>query len=212
MKEISAMRDGISVEGVIDFLYSDRAHPITPWQVRYEMEQLARLLAERKPRTLLEIGTANGGTLFVHARLASEDALLISIDLPGGAFGGGYPEWRVPLYKSFRLRGQQMTLLREDSHATKTHEMLSEILDGRRFDYCFIDGDHSYDGVKQDFELCRSLAAPGALIAFHDIVKHHDKSCRVFDFWQELKHCYPHAEIIEGPHQTWAGIGCIYLG
>ena len=49
---------------------------------------------KRKPRFLLEIGTARGGTLFLFTRVSSSDALIISVDLPGGLFGGGYPELR----------------------------------------------------------------------------------------------------------------------
>lgn len=38
---------------------------ITPLQIKEEIIQLLELLAKLKPKTLLEIGTANGGTLFL---------------------------------------------------------------------------------------------------------------------------------------------------
>ena len=36
-------------------------------------------------------------------------------------------------------------------------------------DVLFIDGDHTYAGVRQDWLMYRSLCARGALVAFHDI-------------------------------------------
>lgn len=35
-------------------------------------------------------------------------------------------------------------------------------------DFLFIDGDHSYDGVKSDWESYRSFMRPGAIVVFHD--------------------------------------------
>jgi len=75
---------------------------IRPVQVYEEILKLAEVVADLKPRRVLEIGTANGGTLFIWYRLASDDATVISIDLPGGPFGGGYPMWRAVLYKYFQ--------------------------------------------------------------------------------------------------------------
>lgn len=37
------------------------------------------------------------------------------------------------------------------------------------YDVIFIDGDHSYAGVKRDFEACRTLLSPGGLLLFHDV-------------------------------------------
>ena len=35
-------------------------------------------------------------------------------------------------------------------------------------DFVFIDGDHSYDGLRQDWEAWSGLVAAGGLIALHD--------------------------------------------
>jgi cephalosporin hydroxylase len=72
---------------------------ISPAQVKEEIMELLKILARHKPQTILEIGTAKGGTLFLFTRVASSDAGIISIDLPGGRFGGGYPERRIPLIR-----------------------------------------------------------------------------------------------------------------
>ncbi len=41
----------------------------------------------------------------------------------------------------------------------------------REFDFIFIDGDHSYEGVRGDFQLALGLCVPGGRIVFHDYEK-----------------------------------------
>jgi len=198
---------------IIDFLFSDDAVPIQPWQWPEELGALARLVQARCPRTVLEIGTADGGTLLAHARLAAEDALIVSIDLPEGPFGGGYPRWRIPLYRSFTRPGQRLELLRADSHAPGTADRLEQILDGRRIDYAFVDGDHTYEGVREDFELCCRFAHDSTIIAFHDIVEHPaETGCEVHRFWREIRSTYTFEEFIRDPEQDCFGIGVIFIG
>ncbi len=59
----------------------------------------------------MEIGTAKGGTLFLFSKLASKNSLIISVDLPNGKFGGGYPMWKIPLYKSFSQKTKKLFYL-----------------------------------------------------------------------------------------------------
>lgn len=42
------------------------------------------------------------------------------------------------------------------------------ILQGIKIDVLFIDGDHSYEGVKKDFELYSKILSPNGIIIFHD--------------------------------------------
>src|SRR5450432_3975387 len=61
---------------------------LQPTQVEQELVHLLEDVRTLKPRRVLEIGTNKGGTLYFWTRLAQPDAILISIDLPGGKFGG----------------------------------------------------------------------------------------------------------------------------
>ncbi len=185
---------------------------IRPIQVREEIIELLRIVSELKPKALIEIGTAAGGTLFLFSRVASPDALIVSIDLPGGKFGGGYPEWKIPIYRSFAKDDQKIVLLRADSHDPKTLEEVRRILGNRKLDFLFIDGDHSYEGVRKDFEMYSPLVREGGIIAFHDIVEHPPETgCEVSKFWNEIKHRYKYAEIVKDWNQKWAGIGVLYV-
>ena len=56
------------------------------------------------------------------------------------------------------------------SHSTETHSQLLSLLKNKKIDLLFIDGDHSYEGVKKDFDLYKSSVSKNGIIAFHDIV------------------------------------------
>jgi predicted O-methyltransferase YrrM len=187
---------------------------VEPWQVKGEIARFMRIVESEPPATVLEVGTASGGTLFLLTRVAAPDALLVSVDLRRGQFGGGYPSWRAPLYRSFARKAQRVRLVRGDSHAAGTRQRIARVLEGRPLDLLFVDGDHSYEGVKQDVADYAPLVRPGGIVAFHDIVpggpgKHGDPG-GVPTFWQELKAEHPDAiELVEDWEWGSCGIGFI---
>jgi predicted O-methyltransferase YrrM len=188
-----------------------RTPVIRPKQVPTELIQFASMVANKKPKSVLEIGTSLGGTLFVLCRLADPSAILISLDLPGGKFGGGYRWFQALLFHHFPSRGQRLHLIRDDSHKLEVWERVADILHNQKLDLLFIDGDHTYQGVRTDFEMYSPLVRTGGMIVFHDIVQHPaDLECGVSYFWNEIKARYRHEEIIENSNQGWAGIGVLF--
>jgi predicted O-methyltransferase YrrM len=186
--------------------------PIMMAQVRAEIEALGQLVQKAAPRRSLEIGTNYGGTLFMWCSLSPPGAEIISVDLPLGQFGGGYPRRKIPLFRQFPRNKQKLTLIRADSHLLETKARVLRLLGGEKLDYLFIDGDHTYEGVKKDFEMYAPLVRPQGLVAFHDVAEHRrDLSCEVDKFWSEVKQCYRHQEFIENSNQGWAGIGVLFL-
>jgi len=185
---------------------------ITPFQIKEEIMELLKILANLKPKAVLEIGTGNGGTLFLFTRIAEPEAMIISVDLPGGIFGGGYPGWKIPLFKSFARNGQKIYLVRDDSHDPATLREVKRIFGDAKVDFLFIDGDHRYEAVKKDFEMYSPLVKKGGIIVFHDIV---DPSkipgCEVNRFWNELKDNYKHDELVKNYNQGTGGIGVLYV-
>jgi Methyltransferase domain len=210
-----------TLEGIIDYCV-DR--PILMGQVRSEIVQLAKVLQVLAPKRSLEIGTNYGGTLLLLCSLSPPDTKVISVDLPWGPFGGGYPRRKIPLFRRFPRGEQQLHLIRADSHSPDTKQRVLAILDGEQLDYLFIDGDHTYKGVQQDFQMYSSLVRSGGIVAFHDIITYRSESgCQVEKFWREIKDCYRHLEIIESvsegslpvavtraPMET-AGLGVLYM-
>lgn len=180
-----------------------------PLQKPGEIAGLFARVAALRPRAVLEIGTNNGGTLFLWCRAAAAGATLVSLDLPGGRFGGGYSALRAPYYRAFADRGQRVRLVRADSHTPAALAAVRRAAPGP-IDFLFIDGDHSYAGVKQDFETYGPLVRPGGLIAFHDIVPAPAEiGGGVARFWAELAAARPHEELIDDPAQGMMGIGLI---
>jgi predicted O-methyltransferase YrrM len=194
--------------------YYDR---ISMSQKYTEIKNLAEAVRAINPKTIVEIGTRKGGTLFVWCRFTNA-AKIISIDLNGGIHGGGYPPQKQKLYKAFLMDqpARKVNLLQEDSHSNSTLMKLNKLLDGNKIDFLFIDGDHRYEGVKQDFEMYSPLVRKGGIVAFHDIIpnttKHEDaSSIEVPLFWKEIKGKFKHNEFIESKQQSNMGIGILYM-
>ena len=116
-----------------------------------------------------------------------------------------------PRFDPSKITAKNYSYVGGDSHAS------AQIRHFGRYpwDFVLIDGDHSYEGVKADFENVLPHLRPGIPVAFHDIVisrSHHEQGCFVGEFWNDLKLRYPQADFTEvRTHNDWAGIGIIRL-
>lgn len=183
---------------------------IRPIQKREEILGLGNLVEELEPKYIIEIGTAKGGSLFVICRSAPDDATIISIDLPFGRNGGGYPKWKEKYYSKFAKPGQKLHLLRGNSQSEAAFEEVKRILNGNKVDFMFVDGDHSYNGVKADYLKYKELLSDKGAICFHDILENRfDPTIDVARFWNELEG--EKSEIVEDYEQGNAGIGVIKM-
>jgi predicted O-methyltransferase YrrM len=187
---------------------------IEPRQNPLEIEGLYRAVCDLSPQRVLEVGTARGGTLYLWTQAATAEATIVSVDLPQGDFGGAYPVQKVPFYQSFARSGQRLHLLRKDSHDARTVAEVRELFGTVQIDFAFIDGDHTYEGVKADFLDYGPLVRPGGLIAFHDILPRPDMpSIQVDRFWQEIKTQYKTRELIGSDESgRQIGIGLLFVG
>lgn len=187
---------------------------LRPRQSPEEIEALYDRVCALRPRRVLEIGTAKGGTLYLWAQAAHEEAVLASVDLPGGRFGGGYPEPKAAFFEAFARPGQTIRLLRADSHAPECREAVRRAFDGAPIDFAFIDGDHTYEGVRRDWNDYAPLVRPGGLVAFHDILPQPaSPDTQVHRFWRELREHYAGQELVgrgEGPYGS-IGIGVVEI-
>jgi cephalosporin hydroxylase len=194
-------------------------------QMKEEITAFVDFLRTRTLTHILEIGSESGGTFYLWCKLARLGGLKISIDKPDGDSGSWtYVDQeklkaRTALFKTWAPRVKVIT---GDSHEQKIWLDVGDILNGQQLDLLFIDGDHSYQGVKSDYAMYRDLVKPGGLIAFHDIKDtecHLNRGCHVHTFWAELKafnsrtppdqRGWTMQEFIgEG---DWGGIGCLQL-
>ena len=198
-------------------------------QLREEIRGLSETVAAEDPETVLEIGTLRGGTFYVWCRHLDTAEQLVSLDLPGRDL----KQRRDDLLREF-APSKDVDVVRGNSHEEETFEETAETLEDEA-DFLFIDGDHTYEGVKDDFETYKELAADDAVVAFHDIVPHarKKKECKrrlreyddleprhvavgnpewgVSEFWDEVKDDYETKEIIAHPQQLGKGVGVLYL-
>lgn len=174
-------------------------------QMREEILALAQAVESIKPKTILEIGTCNGGTFFIWANLASE--LAITCDLNKSKI-------RDELYQNFPPPESKCKVipLAGDSHKQEFLDTVKKSLDGNQVDFLFIDGDHTEVGVRADYNMYSPLVRSGGIIAFHDILeKQPIPGNQVFYFWDEIKKSTNTEEFVKDYTQTGFGIGIIYV-
>ena len=206
--ELGALGQAMTPDELVDF--SMRHSAIAPLQRRSEFLEYARIVAAQGPSTALEIGSFRGGTLFVLTRLATDRATVISLDLPMSLFGRVCRWVQIPMFQRFTRNGQTLHLLRADSHRRDTLSRVAKLLNGRRLDLLFIDGDHTYAGVRADFEMYAPMVRPGGIVAFHDIAPQPPPS-EVVRLWQEIKPRYRHREILHSTARDAMGIGVLWV-
>lgn len=181
-------------------------------QVPEELAGMVDLLREAKPRHIMEIGSEAGGTFWLWCQLAALGGIKISVDKPDGESGS----WRFAEPKALAERtdlfgtfAPRVHVVTGDSHSSEVRSKVCGILGEELLDFLFIDGDHSCEGVKADFDDYHELVRRGGLIAFHDIKDsefHRRRNCFVSDFWAQLVGNGKKEFIAPG---EWGGIGVI---
>jgi hypothetical protein len=94
--------------------------------------------------------------------------------------------------------------------SSRDREIQRAVLEHGPYDVVFIDGDHTYEGAKEDWKFAQTLNP--SLIAFHDIadtVKHRREGCEVDKLWTQIKRTHKTSEKIVGC--GWGGIGVVTL-
>jgi predicted O-methyltransferase YrrM len=180
------------------------------FQKRKEFKAFCKIIRQNRPEIVIEIGTARGGTLFLLSRISLNYSTIISIDLPTSTFAEKINSRQDIFFKSFALSNQTVEIIKGNSHHRETLNKVKTILQGRQVDLLFIDGDHTYEGVKKDFQMYSPLVKDDGIIAFHDIVEVSDENVEVNRFWNEIKENFYHKEIVEDWNQGNCGIGIIF--
>ena len=178
-------------------------------QHRPEIAGLLNYISSIEPRCVCEIGTYEGGTNFLISQALPTVDLAIGLDL--------YVQ-HTALLRHYCHKDRELHYLNGSSYTSGTVASVENILGGRKLDFLFIDGDHRYEGVKQDFLSYRHLVREGGIIAFHDIVPDHKTRYGKYTgmwagdvpvFWQRIKGGYRHREFVMDPEQDGLGIGAL---
>jgi predicted O-methyltransferase YrrM len=214
-----------SVQGIVSNVRAAIGSPRDWWLARQsvvhhgaiqhvdELAEFAGIVRKMQPRSVLEIGTAQGGVFWLFCKISAPDATLISLDLPpSDRHSGGQPVF-VDLDR-MKKSGQRVKKVLGDSHDLATLQNVRSILAGQPLDLLLIDGDHTYAGVRRDYEMYGALVRSGGIIAFHDIIQTDWEGCKVDLLWHELQHdALLETRSIVRPYQsTFGGIGLLTVG
>jgi cephalosporin hydroxylase len=162
-----------------------------------------------RPIVVGEVGTYNSGNAFLFLQAFSELRTLVAVDL--------HVKNRAKL-RFYAPEAATIHCVHGYSCAPQTIEQVRQALNGRKFDFIFIDGDHEYDGVRTDLLQYGPLVRTGGLVGFHDIVPDHFVrygrkgsfyAGDVHLLWRQLKVRCRTREFIVDPDQNGAGIGLV---
>ena len=198
--------ENLPLEGVVERaikLGTGGWYRVRSLQILSEITALAQEVAALKPKVILEIGTARGGTSLIWAHIAEQK--LITCDLLDKK---GFAD----LIRAFPPPDSRcdVSVMIGDSHSAEFRERVVRELDGEPVDFLFIDGDHTEAGVRQDYEDYSPLVRPGGLIAFHDIVDDQPlPTNQVQHFWKKIKPGQETKEFVNNPRQCGFGIGVL---
>jgi hypothetical protein len=126
-----------------------------------EFAAFVHFMATKVPpaRLTLDIGIASGGqTKFLRDYWSSEKTIVVDI--------GQHPVF--PQWERIKrdLNSELILEIIGDSHAEETRTRLLPF--ARQVDFAFVDGDHSYRGLRQDIFLTKELLKLGGHMALHD--------------------------------------------
>lgn len=158
--------------------------PQWPW----EIETAAAIHAALKPSLTVEIGSQDGGSLRYW-------------------LAGGGDVIAIDPCHNIQLTHPKLTVLSQRSdEALETVKALGPL------DWLFIDGDHSYQAARWDFDNYGPLVRPGGVIALHDIGTFGREDTEVWRLWAEINLAgYLTRELNAVHRYQQGGIGLVYV-
>lgn len=163
------------------------------------------LMAIMEPKKVVELGTYLGASYFSFCQAVKEfnmDTKCYAVDTwKGDAHAGHYEEdvYKSVLKENFNYEGFSSLLKNTFNEASKASF-------ARNIDLCHIDGFHSYEAVKSDFETWVPKMSEQGVMLFHDTAEMRE-GFGVWRFWSEVSREYPSFDFQHGH-----GLGVLLVG
>lgn len=179
----------------ICFHASDRVYVASAW---YEHIPFAYYLIEMaQPKCLVELGTHNGVSYLAFCQAIqslSLDTKAFAVDTWGGdEMAGYYGEEVLSELRAFH----DSRYAKFSSLLRMTFDEGADYFSNGSIDLLHIDGLHTYEAVKHDFENWRKKLTPNAIVIFHD-TNVHENEFGVWRYWEELREEFKSFEFYHG--------------
>jgi predicted O-methyltransferase YrrM len=158
-----------------------RAKVVPGFMAENELRFIAMLAAcSPAEGSIVEIGSFKGKSTVGLATVCDRYDLdpVVAIDPHAGFLGPDVPH-QSPTFDEFLASLKSAGV----EHKVEFHRAFSRDVANnwnRRIRLLWIDGDHSYRGCKEDFDLFSPYLSDGAIVAFHDTLNAFDGPIRVF--------------------------------
>lgn len=193
-----------------------RSHYKYPPQDPDEFEALCQIVRKKQPKRILEIGSRHGRSILRISEAAMPSLQFVQIiDMPGGPWGAdGSDEALNQCAEDLRERNVNASVFLGNSQGSDAAQFAID--NEGYFDFAFIDGDHTYDGVLADYERFRPCMAEGSVMTFHDVCAppthlYRGRPLGVPKLWAKL--CLEYEEKAVTLHSIGSkfGIGVLFL-
>ena len=140
----------------------------------FEIACLCALIRNVQPAVVLEIGTFNGNTTLQLAANTPRATRIYTLDLPWDASAlpesatGDIAFIQSEKRKALRFAGTEQESKIKRLYGDSLSVNFSELLEGGKADFIFVDAGHSYECVKNDSEKSFSVLNKGGVIIWHD--------------------------------------------
>jgi predicted O-methyltransferase YrrM len=145
------------------------------------------LVRNLQPKTIVELGTERGTSFFSMCQAVKDGkikAKLYAVDIWKGDKHTGY--YGESVYKNFiKYKNAHFSKLKIEVFRMFFDEAVVKFKDSS-IDLLHIDGLHTYEAVKHDFETWCGKVKPNGIVLFHDIVEK-GRRFGVHKLWRELK-------------------------
>lgn len=152
------------------------------------------IIQKKQPKIFVELGTHTGASFFSFCDAILQEKFrtkAYAVDTWQGDPHAGFYDDEVFNRVKFRNEAYQQfsTLLRMEFDSAISH------FEEKSVELLHIDGLHTYEAVKHDFETWLPKLSQGAIVLFHDTqVK--ERGFGVKKFWEEVSSQYPSIELL----------------
>jgi cephalosporin hydroxylase len=179
-------------------IVKDNGGGLLIWQYPNQFSKYLCLLNQQNISSYIEIGCRWGGTFVLtneYLKMFNTINKSVAVDIIDS-----------PVV-NYCISNNESQFIKINSQS----EEFINYINNNYFDLIFIDGDHSYHGVKNDYEISKNS---GKIFVFHDIVS--DVCPGVAQFWNELKNnekdTYNFFEFTEQYEDVWNNTNQKFLG